>query len=67
MQIVSSRALRVLFVLLSLTSCIAERRPVVERPHGCRHPVWVEGHRGPHGHWHPGYWRCDDRVIVIER
>jgi hypothetical protein len=27
------------------------------RPEMCR-AVWVPGHYGPWGRWHPGHWRC---------
>ncbi len=27
------------------------------RPVGCR-AVWVPGHYGPWGRWHPAHWRC---------
>jgi len=26
--------------------------------------VWVTGHYGPYGHWHPGHWAPGQTVIV---
>jgi hypothetical protein len=51
-----------LLVIAPLTGCIVERR--VERPRGCRHGVYVEGHHGRAGHW-----RCheDRRHVIIVR
>jgi len=47
------------------TAC-AERVVVVEHPRGCPGGVWIEGHRGPRGRWHPGHWRCPGVVEVVE-
>ena len=53
---------RSLLLLLLLTSsgcvvAVTERRPAP--PERCVDAVWIAGHYGPRGHWHPGHWRCD--------
>jgi hypothetical protein len=61
--------MRVLLLVLlgtMLSGCIVRETRVAERPRGCRGGVWIEGHRGPHGRWHPGHWRCPGVVEVIE-
>jgi len=34
----------------------------------CAGGVWVAGHYGPQGAWHPGHWRCpgvvEERIVV---
>jgi hypothetical protein len=46
--------------LLGSTGCVVavqERRP--PPPYGyCANWVWIPGHYGPMGRWHPGHWRC---------
>jgi hypothetical protein len=49
---------------LCLAGCIVRERTVVARPAPCRHAVWVDGHYGVRGYWHPGYCRCGRRVVV---
>lgn len=39
-----------------LGGCIVRERVVAPAP--CPGAVWVEGHYGPYGHWHPGHWVC---------
>jgi hypothetical protein len=52
----------------ALTGCIVRERVVAERPvgGGCPGGYYIEGHRGPHGRWHPGHWRCPGVVERIE-
>ena len=53
---------------LGLSACVVHEREVVRAPPPCRGGVWVEGHYGPHGGWHPAHWRCPGVVeeeIVI--
>ena len=57
--------LTVATVSLSVPACVV-REQVVARPGTCRNGVWVEGHRGPHGRWHPAHWRCAGVVERIE-
>jgi len=26
----------------------------------CAGGVWVDGHHGAYGRWHPGHWRCPE-------
>jgi hypothetical protein len=52
-------------VALSLSGCIVEERTAAPAPR-CRGAVWVEGHYGPRGAWHPGHWRCPGVVEVVE-
>ena len=47
----------------SLTSCIVRERTVAG-PGRCPGGVWMEGHYGPAGRWHPGHWRCPGVVEV---
>jgi len=44
-------ALLLLSTALPLTGCVVE----AGRPYPAA--VWVPGHFGPYGGWHPGYWR----------
>ena len=46
-------------------SCVVRER-TVERPHGCPGGFLVDRHRGPHGRWHEGHWRCPGVVERIE-
>ena len=54
--------------VIAASGCVAHERVVVhERPVSpCPAGEWVEGHYGPHGHWHDGHWRCPGAVEVIE-
>jgi hypothetical protein len=36
------------------------------RPAPCPRGVWIEGHYGPRGRWHPAHWRCPGRPEIIE-
>ena len=47
---------------LSQVSCYVRET----RPGGCPGGVWVEGHYGPRGRWHPPHARCPGRPAVIE-
>jgi hypothetical protein len=66
-----ARCLVVSFILTSVLGACAPRREVVvvreARPaRPCRGGVWIEGHRGRRGLWHPGHWRCEGVVEVVE-
>ena len=54
--------------MLSLSGCVVHEREVVRAPAACPGGVWVEGHYGPQGAWHPAHWRCpgvvEERVVV---
>jgi hypothetical protein len=50
--------------LVALSGCVVEARPAP--PGRCPGGVWVAGHYGPHGRWHPGHWRCPGVVEVVE-
>lgn len=56
-----------LLVCLGSSACV-EREVVVREPRAraCAGGVWIEGHRGPRGRWHPGHWRCPGIVEVVE-
>ena len=48
--------------VLVLAGCAVEPAPVREevvvvRPGWGPGPVWVPGHFGYYGYWHPGHWR----------
>ena len=49
---------------VAFSGCVVEERTSV-RP-ACAGAVWVEGHYGHRGAWHPGHWRCPGVVEVIE-
>jgi hypothetical protein len=55
-------------VTIALSGCVVHEREVVRAPPRCPGGVWVEGHYGPRGHWHPGHWRCpgvvEEEVVV---
>jgi hypothetical protein len=54
-------------VVVSLLGCVVEERTVVARPAPpCPGAVWVVGHYGPRGRWHPGHWRCRGVVEIVE-
>jgi hypothetical protein len=54
--------------VLGLAGCVVREREVVRPVPACRGGVWVEGHYGPAGRWHPAHWRCpgvvEEEVIV---
>ena len=47
------------------SSCVVREQRVATGPR-CRNAVWIDGHYGPHGRWHPGHWRCAGVVERIE-
>jgi hypothetical protein len=49
----------------TLSACVVREQRVATGPR-CRGGYWVEGHYGPHRHWHPGHWRCPDEIERIE-
>jgi hypothetical protein len=53
------RFLRLAF-LVALLGATASACYVRETRPGppCYGGVWVEGHYGPRGRWHPAHWRC---------
>jgi hypothetical protein len=50
--------------------CVVRERSMVARPgpgpQRCEAGVWIDGHYGPRGRWHPGHWRCRGMVERIE-
>ena len=61
------RALSLSAMALVLSGCVVRERVVVARPAPpCPGAVWMEGHYGPRGRWHPGHWRCTGVVEVVE-
>ena len=50
------------FVALVATSCVVRET----RRAPCSGGVWMDGHRGPRGRWHPGHWRCPGQPVIIE-
>ena len=54
---------------IGLSGCVVHEREVVRAPPRCPGGVWVEGHYGPRGAWHPGHWRCpgvvEEEVVVV--
>jgi hypothetical protein len=55
----------VLFVFLMASlqaGCLVRER----RGTACRGGVFVEGHYGPRGRWHPGHWRCPGQPVIVE-
>lgn len=61
--------LRMAFLLVlagsAAASCVVRERVVAQSP-ACRGGVWVPEHRGHHGRYHPGHWRCPGVVERIE-
>jgi hypothetical protein len=55
----------VLLLLFPITACTVHT-VVVERRPPCAGGVWIEGHYGPRGRWHPGHWRCPGVIEVVE-
>lgn len=49
-----------------LSSCVVRERAVATGPGRCPGGVWIEGHHGRSGRWHPGHWRCPGVVERIE-
>jgi hypothetical protein len=49
-----------------LSGCVVRERTVAARPGACPGGVWIEGHYGPRGRWHPAHWRCPGVVERIE-
>ncbi len=47
------------------TGCVVEERRVVRGPAPCAGGVWVAGHYGPGGRWHPAHWRCPGVVEEV--
>ena len=59
-------ALALAFVVTGTASgCVVRERRVANGPN-CRGAVWIDGHYGPRGRWHPGHWRCPGVVERIE-
>jgi hypothetical protein len=46
---------------LGVSGCVVRERTVAH-PGGCPGGHWVEGHRGYHGEWYGGNWRCPGRA-----
>ncbi len=49
----------------ALAGCVVRERTYARTaypppPPPCAGGVWVDGHHGPYGHWHPGHWRCPE-------
>lgn len=47
------------------SGCVVREQRVASRSR-CRNAVWIDGHYGPHGRWHPGHWRCEGVIERIE-
>ncbi|HEY7374427.1 MAG TPA: hypothetical protein VIF57_19845 [Polyangia bacterium] len=47
------------------SGCVVREQRVATGPR-CRGAVWIDGHHGPRGRWHPGHWRCPGVVERIE-
>ena len=49
------------------TGCVVEERTYARpvRP-ACPGGIWIQGHYGRYGRWHPGHWRCPGVVEVVE-
>jgi hypothetical protein len=51
---------------VAFSGCVV-RAPVpvaVARPVPCAGGVWVPGHYGPGGFWHPAHWQCAGGVVI---
>ena len=52
---------QLLFVVLAIFAAVLAQGCIVRevRPaRPCANAVWVEGHYGPRGAWHPAHWKC---------
>ena len=66
MRALLSIALMSVFVSLASSGCVVrEERVVRPGPPPCPGAIWIEGHRGPRGRWHPAHWRCPG-IIEVE-
>ena len=45
-------------------ACVVRETRVAR--HDCAGGVWIDGHYGPRGRWHPGHWRCPGGYERIE-
>jgi hypothetical protein len=54
-----------LILVAMFAGCTSERVVVRSGP-ACVGGVWIAGHYGPHGYWHPAHWRCPGVVEVVE-
>jgi hypothetical protein len=46
--------------------CVEEHRTVERRPPPpCAGGVWIPGHVGQSGNFHPGHWRCPGVIEVV--
>jgi hypothetical protein len=51
----------------AISGCVVRERAVARPERApCRGGVFIEGHRGPHGRWHPAHWRCPGVVEEVE-
>ena len=53
----------VLGALVISSGCVVHEERVREH---CAGGEWIPGHRGPHGAWHEGHWRCPRVHEVVE-
>jgi hypothetical protein len=58
------RTLITLMLISLIGGCVVEERVAVRRA-PCPGGVWIEGHYGPRGAWHPGHWQCPGGVVVL--
>jgi hypothetical protein len=60
------RSLRFLVLLSALLAPLGGCVVREVRGPACAGGVWIAGHYGPRGRWHPGHWRCAGVVEVVE-
>jgi hypothetical protein len=62
-----ARSLAPLALTALLGGCVVRETVVVDRrpPPPCNGAVWIPGHTGQSGNWHPGHWRCPGVVEVV--
>jgi hypothetical protein len=66
MRLTYFRSLVLAFGLaLTAGGCVVHERVAVVRPAPppCPGGVWIGGHYGPYGYWHPGHWQCP--VVLV--
>jgi len=52
---------------MGASGCVVRERVVARSTaSSCRGGVFVEGHYGPRGRWHPAHWRCPGVVERVE-
>ena len=52
-------------VALGLSGCVVRERGYYRGAPPCGGGIFVAGHYGMQGRWHPGHWRCPGGVEIL--